>query len=215
MSASGGAVGNLAGTSSTGGPGGTGSTSGTGASGGRARRSGIFRFTAIVLVVAVLLFLLLLRLLAASQAAGAATGGAVGQHAPEFTLSIWNLAPSTLDLRQFQGEPVVVNFWASWCEPCQQEAPLLTAASRAQSDAGVAFVGVADQTGRPDGTQFLRQHAIPYPCGPDPNGRIAIAYGITGLPVTIFINRQGIVAQRVTGQLTPASLAAGLHAITR
>jgi cytochrome c biogenesis protein CcmG/thiol:disulfide interchange protein DsbE len=191
---------------------------GAGASGHRAGRTGIFRFTAVVLVVVVLLFLLLVRLLAASQAANhaasATTGGQVSQRAPDFTLAVWNLAPSSLSLRQLQGQPVVVNFWASWCAPCQQEAPLLTAAAHTDARAGVVFIGVAEQTMRSDGTEFLAQHGIPYPCGPDPNGGIATAFGVPGLPVTVFINRQGRVASRITGQLTQASLAAGLRAIT-
>lgn len=188
-----------------------------GAGDARARhfdRAGLYRFTGVVLVVVVLLFLLLVRVLAATQAAGATTGGQVGQRAPDFMLAVWNLTPTTLHLHQLHGEAVVLNFWASWCEPCQQEAPLLTAAAHASAFAGVAIVGVAEQTDQSDGSQYLQRQGIPYPCGPDPNGRIATAYAIPGLPVTLFINRQGIVAQRVTGQLTQASLASGIRAIS-
>lgn len=183
-------------------------------SGRRASRASIYRFTAVVLVVAVLLFVLLLRVLAATQAANVGSGGLVGQHAPNFSLAIWNLSPSPLTLHQLHGEPVVVNFWASWCAPCQQEAPLLTAAAHASATTGVAILGVAEQTGQSDSSQFIQQHGIPYPCGPDPNGAIATSYAVPGLPVTVFINRQGIVAQRVTGQLTQTALDDGLRAIT-
>jgi cytochrome c biogenesis protein CcmG, thiol:disulfide interchange protein DsbE len=179
----------------------------------RPSRGAIYRFTAIVLVVCVLLFVLMLRLLAAFQASSVTTGGMVGQRAPDFTLTVWNLEPSSLNLHQLQGQPVVVNFWASWCGPCQDEAPLLTHAIQTENGQ-VAFVGVAEQTTKTDGMQFLSQHGIPYPSGPDPKGAIATAYALPGLPVTIFINRQGIVAKRVTGQLTQATLTAGLKAIT-
>lgn len=182
---------------------------------GRARpsRGAIYRFTAIILVAGVLLFVLLLRLVAALQSSAVAHSGQVGHAAPDFTITVWNHSPTSLHLGQLQGQPVVLNFWASWCGPCQDEAPLLSAAMRAQ-DGRVAFIGVAEQTGKADGMQFLSQHGIAYPCGPDPNGTIATTYAVTGLPATIFLNRQGAVATRVTGQLTQATLDAGLRAIT-
>jgi cytochrome c biogenesis protein CcmG/thiol:disulfide interchange protein DsbE len=171
---------------------------------------------AALVACAALAGLLILRVGAANRAVSSApTGSQVGHVAPDFTLAVWNGAPGqSVRLSALRGQPVVINFWATWCEPCQQEALLLTTAWQRQH-ARIAFLGVALDTQQSDGMAFLRRFGIAYPCGADPNGAIATAYALPGLPVTVFIDRRGVVAQRVAGQLTAATLDQGLQALLR
>ncbi len=171
---------------------------------------------AALLACAVLAGLLILRVAAANHAVSSAPAGSlVGHVAPDFTLAVWNGASGqTVHLAALRGKPVVVNFWATWCEPCQQEAPLLTAAWQEQH-AHMAFLGVALDTQEADGVAFLRRFGIAYPCGADTNGAIASAYALPGLPVTVFIDRRGVVARKVTGQLTAATLNQSIQALLR
>lgn len=190
--------------------------------------------TSVIAVLAIvgLLALLLARILAAqhtmttlvatnaahhSNATLAAAGPILGHPAPNFTLTVWNAAPGaarTISLAALAGHPVVVNFWAPWCGPCQQEAPLLAAAAHSDTAQGVVFLGVAFDTNQHDVATFLQRYGIAYPCGPDATGAIASAYGLPGIPVTVFINRRGIITQKSIGPLTAASLASFLQAIT-
>lgn len=167
--------------------------------------------TAVVLVG--LLALLVARVVAAQRVvATAPSGPLVGQAAPAFTLSVWNgAAGQTFTLGDAAGHPVLLNFWAPWCEPCQGEAAALSAAWKSYAPRGVIFVGVAYDTTRADSLAFLRQHGVSYLCGPDTGASLAAAYAVTGIPVTILIDRHGVVAQRLTGPQTTKSLDAALN----
>ncbi|HKW23481.1 MAG TPA: TlpA disulfide reductase family protein [Ktedonobacterales bacterium] len=161
-----------------------------------------------------LLALLVGRIAAAQRvAATAPSGPLVGQAAPNFTLSVWNGEPGqTLTLnRATAGRPVLLNFWAPWCEPCQGEASALAAAWKTYAPRGVVFVGIAYDTTRADSLSFLRQHGLSYLCGPDTGTSVAAAYAVSGIPVTILIDRHGIVAQRLSGAQTTAMLATALN----
>ncbi len=81
---------------------------------------------------------------------------------------------------------MVVDFWASWCVPCRQEAPLLEATWRAYRDQGVVFVGVNFQDEERAARRFLDEFGITFPNGPDPGSRIAIDYGVYGIPELFF-----------------------------
>jgi cytochrome c biogenesis protein CcmG/thiol:disulfide interchange protein DsbE len=171
---------------------------------------------AAILVCAALTGLLLARLADAGQAASSVhPGSLVGHTAPDFTVAVWNVTPGqAIHLAALRGQPVVVNFWATWCEPCQQEAPLLTAAWQ-RYHARITFVGVAFDTQQVDGVQFLRRYGIQYLCGQGDGAVLATAYGLPGLPATIFIDRRGVVADKITGQLTAAALDQGIQTLLR
>lgn len=141
----------------------------------------------------------------------------VGHHAPGFTLAMLRpqAGKSSLSLADFKGRPVVLNFWASWCDPCKQEAPLLENSWKQVQAQGkdVVILGIDFQESISAGASFLRQYGITYQSVADARGTAADAYGVTSLPATIFINRSGTVVSRVPGQLTAKVLASNLKLI--
>ena len=119
----------------------------------------------------------------------------------------FDLAPgfASTDLR---GRPVLVNFFASWCVPCIEEAPVLMDLHRA----GVVLYGIAYKD-KPDATDaFLARHGNPFVrLARDLAGRVAIDWGLTGVPETYLIDPQGIVRWRAVGPLTPEAISAELQ----
>ena len=128
----------------------------------------------------------------------------VGKPAPDFTLPL--LDGGELALSQYQGRPVVINFWASWCPPCRQEAVALEAAWRAHAGTGVQFIGVDLQDREADARAYIRDFGVTYPNGTDIGGKISVDYGVIGLPVTFFVSREGVVERRFVGAISRAKL---------
>jgi len=124
--------------------------------------------------------------------------------APDFTLALYT--GGQLSLAELKGKPVVVNFWASWCKPCREEAPILEEGWRKYRERGVVFVGVNFQDDEDEARAFLQKFKITYPTGPDP-GHVAVDYGVLGVPETFFIDREGIIVNRFIGPLTRERLA--------
>lgn len=172
-------------------------------------RRGIAGFVVTVLVVGVLLAVFWARLLTANQQVQALPSSPlVGHTAPDFTLTIYNGTPGQkIHLADLKGHPVVINFWASWCQPCQEEMPIIEAAYQKYRGDGVIFVGVDFEDKADAAMAFVRQYGVTYPVGPDTtNGDIAIAYGVTGTPETAFVGRSGVVTQKVGGALDDRTL---------
>ena len=174
----------------------------------RLSRRAIIGFVVTTILSASLLLLLFVRLINASQAVGnAGTSPVVGHAAPDFSVSLLNgKAGQTLRLADLKGKPVVVNFWASWCDPCVDEAPVLEAASQRYAAQGVVFVGVSYEDEPSDSMRFLQQYGVTYPVGTDGSaktpGAIAIAYGVLSPPETYFINPNGVVVDEFSGPLS-------------
>lgn len=151
--------------------------------------------------------------LGSTPKAGSGSGAVVapGAIAPDFTLpSLTGGAAVQLDrLGRDRHRPVVLNFFASWCAPCQQETPLLASTARAEQAKGAAvqFVGVdvADPTA--DALAFVQKSGIPYPVGVDANVRVTSGlYGLDGEPNTFFIDASGRVLGHAIGAVTATQL---------
>ncbi len=137
-----------------------------------------------------------------------------GGAAPAFTLSELIDPSATLSLAKLRGRPVLVNFWASWCVDCRKEAPLLEAAYR-RVGARVTFVGVDTNDTRAAALSFLHEFGVTYPSVYDPHGTAATAYGLFGLPTTVFVSPGGRILERNVGVLTSGSLDQGITLLLR
>jgi len=180
------------------------------------RRRRILIFCVVSLLNVALLALLLTQLL--TPAPKPVSDPFVGHPAPNFSLAMLRPAAgkSTLSLADLQGKPVVLNFWASWCAPCTEEEPLLESTWKRMQAQGkdVIFVGIDFQEANSAATGFLKLYDITYPAVLDANGSVASKYGITSLPDTIFINRNGTVVSKVSRELTAQALSSNLQLIT-
>ncbi len=168
----------------------------------------------IAAVLAVVLFVGLGTGSGTSSSSGQVVG--VGSTAPTFTIpSLFGGRPVELAaLGSNRGRPVVLNFFASWCIPCQQETPLLAKTARAEKAGGgrVQFVGVDVADPKPNAIAFVHQAGITYPIGVDSDTQVAeTLYGLNGEPQTFFVDSSGKVVGHVIGPVTASELAGWLH----
>jgi len=115
-------------------------------------------------------------------------------------------------IAQQKGHPVLVNIWASWCDPCIAEAPDLIAAHQKYGDT-VRFIGVDIQDDRSGATDFINQHQVPYASVFDPSNAIAGSYGLFSPPDTLFFDANGTLVKTFPGQISRDQLMANLQAI--
>ena len=127
-----------------------------------------------------------------------------------FTLPALGQAGKQISLSRYQGKPVIVNFWASWCEPCQKETPLLASWYK-QQHGHVVLLGLDENDTTANALKFAHAKGVSYPIGFDPQVTAALAYNVDGLPQTFFLNAQHRIVDHVLGAVTSAQLAKGLR----
>jgi cytochrome c biogenesis protein CcmG, thiol:disulfide interchange protein DsbE len=150
-----------------------------------------------------------------SDSAAAATAGfsvpVTGNPvAAGFTLPVLGDSAKQLSLAQYDGKPVIVNFFASWCTPCQQETPLLASWYK-QQGGKVAVLGLDENDTSASAETFVAAKGVSYPVGFDPNTIAASGYGVNALPQTFFLNAQHHIVYHWDGAVTTAELIEGLN----
>ncbi len=125
--------------------------------------------------------------------------------APEFTVTMFDfdqiaMSGERVGLKDLRGKAVVINFWASYCVPCQEEAPMLERVWNDYKDRGVVFLGINTEDPLKDALDYLAEYRITYPNAPDQGGRIEDKYRITGIPETFVINTDGEIIRHFLSQ---------------
>ena len=100
-----------------------------------------------------------------------------------------------------KGKPVVLNFWASWCDPCKDEAPALVRAQERLEQVGGTVLGVTVDDASPDSQKFVKEHDLNFPSLRDTEGELGEDFGRTGVPETFFIDREGRVVAVSRGMI--------------
>lgn len=126
--------------------------------------------------------------------------------APAFELA--SLAGPALSLEALRGKVVMVDFWASWCPPCERETPVLASVYDRYRDRPVEFIGISIWDRGQDVLRFVDLYDVRYPVAIDHGGRVAIDYGVTGIPEKFFIDAGGRLVRRFVGPMDEQTLGA-------
>lgn len=124
--------------------------------------------------------------------------------APDFVLTSFD--GQRIQLSDYRGRIVVLNFWATWCPPCRVEAPVLQRAAERMESAGVTILGIDVWDDQAAAIEFLNETGVTYPNAEDTTRLIPVEFGVTGLPETFVIDRQGVLVRRWVGPLTDEDL---------
>lgn len=122
----------------------------------------------------------------------------IGDAAPDFSVQD---SDHTVGLTQFHGQVVILNFWATWCPPCQQELPSLMTMQERTRARGVVVLGVSIDVDDGAYHRFLKQRNVNFVTVRDPEQRVSEIYGTHGWPETYIIDRQGVVRRKVIGPI--------------
>ncbi|PCI28518.1 MAG: hypothetical protein COB67_06230 [SAR324 cluster bacterium] len=129
----------------------------------------------------------------------------IDKKASAFTVTTFD--GKTISLEEFKGKPVILNFWASWCVACRKEAHIIEAAHQKYTPQGAVFIGIAINDTREDSLKFIRRYGKSYKLAPDDKvGNISLNYGITAVPETFFIDKEGIIRYKTLGAVTADSM---------
>ncbi len=132
---------------------------------------------------------------------GQSTGPVVG--APAVSFDLKSLEGKSVGLAVFRGKPLVLNFFASWCDPCREETPLINELVSKGVKDGYNVLGIAVEDSRAAVTEFAKESKLVFPIALDLNSTVKRAYRIFGPPATFFVDGQGITRDVVLGPITP------------
>jgi cytochrome c biogenesis protein CcmG/thiol:disulfide interchange protein DsbE len=134
----------------------------------------------------------------------------VGRPAPRFALRTLD-GSDVVRLSDLRGQVVVINFWASWCAECRIEHPDLQAAWQRYRDRGVVLIGISFQDTPDDARRFAAEMGGEWPLLVDPGSETGLAYGVYGVPETVFVGPDGRIAGKVIGPVTFDVLSRGIN----
>jgi thiol-disulfide isomerase/thioredoxin len=176
---------------------------GTASPGGRMRA---LRSPRVALIIAITVAVAVaLIVIGATTGSGAPRSHDLGQ-ARNFTLGVVGHPSQHLSLQSMAGDPVIVNFFASWCPPCRKETPMIARFYRARQGR-VRVIGIDVNDSPSKALPFIHASGVTYPVAADPIPmKTALAYGLPGLPATFFLNAQHRIVKRVFGAVTQAEL---------
>jgi cytochrome c biogenesis protein CcmG, thiol:disulfide interchange protein DsbE len=144
----------------------------------------------------------------------------LGRSVPTFELPVYERYAADygplFDLAVYQGRPLVINFWASWCGPCYEEAPHLERVwQRYRDEILVVGVQTQDRDARAAGRAFIDQFGLSFPNVIDNDSRVSIAYGLFGVPETFFVGADGTLDYKHAGPVTEAMMVERIEAMLR
>ena len=128
--------------------------------------------------------------------------------APDFTVPLYSGGTGEFTLSEHLGQPVLLNFWGSWCPPCRAEFPAIQAIADEYKDRGLVVIGVDVQDSETNARAFLGQQGTTFQTGPDLTGRTSIDYSVTSMPTTYFITREGEIFKKWAGLIDENRLTA-------
>jgi cytochrome c biogenesis protein CcmG/thiol:disulfide interchange protein DsbE len=153
-------------------------------------------------------------LIAAVTTALAAAPPKTGAPAPAFSLPVVANGNGNLSLRGLRGHAIYLNFFASWCGPCKDEVPFIGKLSREYAKRNIVVVGVDELEPADKARQFVAQYHLPYRIALDDSGDVGGSYGLIGLPLHVFIGRNGNVAGYRIGEISEPQLRQQLQALS-
>ena len=137
----------------------------------------------------------------------------IGKPVPQFELPPLDPAAEMLATKDLAGHVTVINFFASWCAPCKAEHPLLFQIGK---DYGITVYGIALQDRTADTRRYIQEMGSPYTkIGLDQNGRLAIDFGVAGVPETFVLDKKGIIRYRLSCPLSPELIAGEIDTLLR
>jgi cytochrome c biogenesis protein CcmG/thiol:disulfide interchange protein DsbE len=148
-------------------------------------------------------------IIAVSLATSSSAAAPPAPVAPGFTVAALG-APGNVSLSQYRDKPVIVNFWASWCDVCQTETPLLASWYK-QEHGQIALLGLDENDTTAKALAFAHAKGVTFTLGFDPLMNVAGAYNLNALPQTYFLNAQHRIVEHVLGAMTKADLAEGVR----
>jgi peroxiredoxin len=140
-----------------------------------------------------------------------AAAAKVGHAAPDFTLK--NANGTEAALSDFRGKGVLINFWATYCPPCEKEMPYLENAYRRHKEQGIEILAINAAEPTRIVNQFISQQKVTFPILLDRDGIVLEQYQVRNLPTSFFINAKGEIVKKVSGELTEEKIEEGLRLI--